>query len=94
VQLKIKGELQACRYQQYLLILEEQSGGKMATLHKPNKSIIILLLPMLITVFILGWSMCANSDRKRLEKMQRKLPKKDTVIFLSIVFEKRQEIRA
>jgi hypothetical protein len=77
-----------------LLILEEQSGGKMATLHKPNKSIIILLLPLRIAVFLLGWFMCASGDRKRLDKMQRKLPKKDSVIFLPIVFEERQEMRA
>jgi hypothetical protein len=66
----------------------------MATLHKPNKSIIILLLPMLIAVFILGWFMYASGDRKRLDKIQRKLPKKDSVSFLPIVFEEKQEMRA
>jgi hypothetical protein len=48
----------------------------MATLHKRNKSMRISLLPMLVSVFILGWFMYASGDGKRLDNIQRVLQKK------------------
>jgi hypothetical protein len=66
----------------------------MATLHKRNKSMRILLLPVLISVFILGWFMYASGDKKRLDNIQRIIQKKDNVIFLPIVFEEKREMRA
>jgi hypothetical protein len=66
----------------------------MATLHKRNKSMRISLLPVLISVFILGWLMYASGDKKRLDNIQRIIQKKDNVIFLPIVFEEKREMRA
>jgi hypothetical protein len=54
----------------------------------------ISILPVLVSVFILGWFMYASGDRKRLDNIQRILQKKDSLIFLPIVFEEKRVMRA
>jgi len=52
---------------------------------------IIMLLPMLIVIFIIGWFMYWMGDQKRSDKIQHKPPKKDYVTIIPIVFEEPQE---
>lgn len=65
---------------------------------KRNKAMIIMLLPMLIVIFIIGWFMYWMGDEKRTDKIQHKPPKqqkqpeKDNVTIMPIVFEEPQEI--
>jgi hypothetical protein len=64
----------------------------MATRSKRNKTRIIFLLPVLAVAFILGLCMYVSGDGKRIDKIQRKIPKKDNVIFLPTIFEEKQEM--
>jgi len=65
---------------------------------KRNKTMTIMLLPMLIVIFIIGWFMYWMGDEKRSTKTQHKPPKqheqpeKDNVTILPIIFEEPQEI--
>jgi preprotein translocase subunit YajC len=65
---------------------------------KRNKTMTIMLLPMLIVIFIIGWFIYWMGDEKRSDKIQHKLPKqheqpeKDNVTILPIIFEEPQEI--
>jgi heme/copper-type cytochrome/quinol oxidase subunit 2 len=58
---------------------------------KRSKAMTIMLLPMLIVIFIIGWFMYCMGDQKRSDKIQHKPPKKDYVTIMPIVFEEPQE---
>ena len=53
---------------------------------------VIMLLPVLIIIFVMGWCMYCMGDQKRRDKIQCKPPKKDNVSLMPIVFEENQEI--
>jgi hypothetical protein len=59
---------------------------------------IIMLLPVIIFIFLMGWSMYWIGDQKRPAKRQRKPLKKekdnvkDNVTIMPIVYEEPQEI--
>jgi len=59
---------------------------------KRSRAMIIMLLPLLIFVFIIGWSMYWIGNQKRNGKTQRKPPRKDNVTIMPIIFEEPQEI--
>jgi hypothetical protein len=55
----------------------------------------ILLLPALISIFIMGWSLYSmgyQGHQKRGYKIQNRFPKKDYVTIMPIIYEKPQEI--
>ena len=53
---------------------------------------IIMLLPVIVFIFLMGWYMYWIGDQKRPDKIQRKPLKKDNVTFMPIVREETQEI--
>jgi flagellar basal body-associated protein FliL len=59
---------------------------------KRSKAMTIILLPLLIFVFIIGWCMYWVGDQKRTSKTQRKPSKKDDVTIMPIILEETQEI--
>jgi hypothetical protein len=62
---------------------------------KPSKFAIILLLPALISILIMGWGLtCMGYQglQKSNYNIQNKLPRKDNVTIMPIVFEEPQEI--
>jgi len=66
--------------------------------HKRNKAMRIMLLPVMIFMFLIGWSMYWIGNRKRPVKRQRKPLKKekdnvkDNVTVIPIVYEEPEEI--
>jgi len=78
-----------------LLVSDYKSGAKLATSkgkRKRNRTLIILLFPILMITFAIGWCLCCIGDQKRTDKTQRKNPKKDNVSILPVVFEEEREI--
>jgi flagellar basal body-associated protein FliL len=63
-----------------------------ASKRKRSKEMMIMLLPLLIFVFIVGWCMYWVGDQKRTGKTQRKPSKKDNVTIMPIILEETQEI--
>ena len=64
---------------------------------KRNNIMTLLLLPVVIFIFLLGWSMYWIGDqkrpKKRTEKTKReKPPKKDNVTFMPIILEEKPEM--
>jgi flagellar basal body-associated protein FliL len=59
---------------------------------KRSKAMIIMLLPLLIFVFVIGWCMYWIGNQKRTVKTQRKPPEKDNVTVMPIILEETQEI--
>ena len=59
---------------------------------KRSKAMIIMLFPVLIFVFIIGWCMYWMGDQKRTGKTQLEPPKKDNVTIMPIILEETQEI--
>jgi flagellar basal body-associated protein FliL len=63
-----------------------------------SKAMTIILLPMLIVIFFIGWVMYWVGNEKRGDKMQRKSPtqrkqpEQDNVTFMPIIFEEPEEI--
>ena len=53
---------------------------------------IIMLLPVIIFIFLMGWSMYWIGDQKRQDKIKRKPLKKDNITIMPIVYEETQEI--
>jgi len=60
---------------------------------KRSRTMTIMLLPVLIAIFIIGWFMYWIGDQKRTDKTQHKPPEKDNVSIKPIVFEEPQEIK-
>ena len=60
---------------------------------KRSKAMRIVLLPVLMIIFIIGWFMYLMGDRKRSDKIQHKTPKKDNVTIMPVVVEEPQETR-
>jgi hypothetical protein len=57
----------------------------------------LFLLPMLIFIFLMGWSMYWIGDQKRPKKRTKKTkrgtpPKEDNVTFMPIILEEKPEI--
>lgn len=57
----------------------------------------IMLLPMLIVIFFIGWVMYFMGGEKRGDKMhksskQRKQPEQDNVTFMPVIFEEPEKI--
>ena len=52
----------------------------------------ILLLPALIPIFVMGWSLYYLGYQKGSYKISQQPPKKDNVTIIPIVFEERQKI--
>ena len=59
---------------------------------KRSKAMTIMLLPLLIFMFIIGWCMYWIGNQKRMRKKQRKQSEKDNVTIMSIIFEETEEI--
>ena len=53
---------------------------------------VIMLLPAILSIFLIGWSMYSIGNQKRPDKIQRKPLKKDNVTIMPIVYEETQEI--
>jgi hypothetical protein len=53
---------------------------------------VIMLLPVIVFIFLMGWYMYWIGDQKRPDKIQRKPLKKDNVTIMPIVYEETQEI--
>ena len=53
---------------------------------KTNQLAKIPLLPILLIMFIIGWSLYCTGDRKKKEKIQPKPALKDNVKFLPVSF--------
>jgi flagellar basal body-associated protein FliL len=59
---------------------------------KRSKAMIIMLLPLLILMFIIGWCMYWTGKQKGTDKTERKPPKEDNVTVMPIILEETQEI--
>jgi flagellar basal body-associated protein FliL len=59
---------------------------------KRSKAMMIILLPVLIFMFVIGWCMYWMGSQKRTGKTQRKPPEKDNVTIMPIIFEETQEV--
>jgi hypothetical protein len=59
---------------------------------KRNNKFVLLLLPALIFIFFMGWSMYWIGNQKRPEKSKPKAPKEDNVTILPAVFEETPQI--
>ncbi len=59
---------------------------------KRNNTLVLLLLPMLVFIFFMGWSMYWIGNQKRPNKAKREAPKEDNVTLLPAVFEEPQQI--
>ena len=53
---------------------------------------IIMLLPVILFIFLMGWCMYWIGDQKRPDKIKRKPVKKDNVTIMPILYEEPQEI--
>jgi Tfp pilus assembly protein PilO len=65
--------------------------------HKRNSIMTLFLLPVLIFIFLMGWSMYWIGGQKRPEKRAKKTrlkepSKKDNVTFMPIILEEKPEI--
>jgi hypothetical protein len=60
--------------------------------HKRSKIMTVFLLPVLISIFIMGWGLYTMGYQKGNYKMPDKLLKKDNVTISPISFEEKQEI--
>ncbi|MGA2680358.1 MAG: hypothetical protein ABSF44_01000 [Candidatus Bathyarchaeia archaeon] len=58
---------------------------------KRKNTIALLLLPALIFIFFMGWSMYWIGDQKRPRRVNRKAPEKENVTFLPAVFEETKQ---
>ena len=55
---------------------------------------LILLLPALVFLFIVGWSLYwMGQENKREDKKASASPKKDPVSFMPIIFEESEELK-
>jgi len=59
---------------------------------KRSRAMTIMLLPVLILMFIIGWCMYWAGNQKRTNKTQRKPPKEDNVTIMPIILEETEEI--
>lgn len=59
---------------------------------KRNKVMTFLLLPALISIFLMGWGLYSMDYQKGNYIIQNKLPKKDNVTIMPIAFDEKQEI--
>jgi hypothetical protein len=60
---------------------------------KRTNSLAILLLPALIFLFFMGWSIYWTGDKKDQKLADRKEPKKENVTLLPAIFEETEQIR-
>jgi len=63
-----------------------------ASKSKRGKAMIIMLFPLLIFVFIIGWCIYWIGSQKRTDKTRRKQPKKGNVTIMPMILEETQEI--
>jgi len=68
----------------------ENLGAK--KVKRKRSKLAFLLLPMLIFIFFMGWSMYWIGDKKRPKATKKKAPKGDSVTFLPVVLEETQTI--
>jgi hypothetical protein len=59
---------------------------------KRNRVLTILLLPALISIFLMGWGLYSMNYQKGNYIVQNKLTKKDNVTIMPIAFDEKQEI--
>jgi len=59
---------------------------------KRGKAITIMLLPLVVIMFVVGWCLYWIGSQKRTGKAQRKPAEKEHVTIMPIVFEENQEI--
>ena len=59
---------------------------------RKRNRLVLVLLPALIFIFFMGWSMYWIGDKKRPQKMKTKTLEKDPVTFMPIVLEETQEV--
>jgi len=59
---------------------------------KRNNIMGLFLVPVLIFIFLMGWSMYWIGDQKRTKRVNRKAPKKENVTFLPAVHEEAQQM--
>ena len=74
----------------------ELAGTNLAAKNRRRKrtnSLAILLLPALIFLFFMGWSIYWTGDKKDQKLADRKEPKKENVTLLPAIFEETEQIR-
>lgn len=60
---------------------------------KTNQLAKIPLLPLLIIMFIIGWSLYCTGDRKKKEKTQHKIILDNNVTFLPVILDEKPELQ-
>ena len=72
--------------------LDRYASKKPHCKHKRSKVMTVFLLPALIAIFIMGWSLCTMDYQKGNYRIPHKLPKKDNVTIIPMAFEENKEI--
>ena len=60
-------------------------------MRKRNKPLAILLLPALIFLFFMGWSLYWTGDKKNQKHIDRKEPKKGNITLIPAIFEETEQ---
>ncbi len=68
----------------------ENLGAK--KVRRKRSKLALLLLPIIVFIFFMGWSMYWIGDKKRPKANKRKVPKEDGVTFLPAVSEETPKI--